>query len=314
MSLKTLSSNTYTSKTEPADKKRSKFEIFGKNPLYLTIPASLMLHAGLYAIGFRPPDFPAPKPSPTFDITMVIPQDAEAPDDADFMANANQAGSGSKAEKSRLKSQFAANEENLDVGADEVTADKSVAEIIPKPEPEILTTKGKTNKSVDKLPEEKPQEVPVIETVDNAEQTQAIAKLIAEMSSQEEAFAKRPRIHFVDSLSAKGSVEAEYIHNWSKKLERIGNINFPKKALDLSLSGTLILNTTLDRAGRIQEIQISVSSGSKVLDNAALKIVKLAAPYEPLPKKIREKYDRLNITRTMVFHKAKGQKAKFSSN
>ena len=314
MSFKTSSKNKKSADNFSAREGSSKFEIFGKNPLYLTIPTSLLLHAGLYAMGFRPPDFPTPPPSPTFDITMVVPQDAETPDDADFIANANQAGSGSKAEKSRLKSQFAADEENLDVGADEVTAEKSVAEIIPKPEPEILTTKGKTNKSVDKLPEEQPQEAPVVETVDNTEQTTAIAKLMAEMSTQEEAFAKRPRIHFVDSLSAKGSVEAEYIYNWSKKLERIGNINFPKKALDLSLSGTLILNTTLDRAGRIQEIQISVSSGSKVLDNAALKIVKLAAPYEPLPKKIREKYDRLNITRTMVFHKAKGQKAKFSSN
>lgn len=300
--------------TESTEQKSSKIKIFGKDPLYATIPISLMLHAGLYAIGFRPPDFPTAPPSPTFDITIVVPQNADAPDDADFIANANQMGSGSKSEKSRLKSQFAADEENLNIGADEVTSEKSVAEVVPKLEPEILTTKGKTNKFVDKLPEQKPEEAPVVNTVDNSEQTQAIAKLMAEMSSQEEAFAKRPRIHFVDSLSAKGSVEAEYIHNWSKKLERIGNINFPKKALDLSLSGTLILNTTLDRAGRIKEIQISVSSGSKVLDDAAVKIVKLAAPYEPLPKKIRAKYDRLNITRTIVFHKAENEEGKFSSN
>ena len=292
----------------------SKFKIFGKDPLYITIPASLVLHAGLYAMGFRPPEFPSAPPSPTFDITMVTPQNVQAPNDADFIANANQQGSGSKADKSRLKSQFAALEENLDIGADEVTAEKTVAKVIPKPEPEILTTKGKTNKSVKKLPEEKPQEEPVIQAAENTEQTRAIAKLMAEMSEQEEAFAKRPRIHFVDSLSAKGTVEAEYIYNWSKKLERIGNINFPQKALDLSLSGTLILNTTLDRAGRIKEIQISVSSGSKILDGAAIKIVKLAAPYEPLPKKIRQKYDRLNITRTIVFHKSDGQKGKFSSN
>jgi len=197
---------------------------------------------------------------------------------------------------------------------DMVTAEKSVAEVIPKPEPQILTMKGKTNKKVNKLPEEQPQEEPVRTVVDNSEQTEAIAKLMAEMSQQEERFAKRPRIHFIDPLSAKGTVEAEYIYTWSKKLERIGNINFPQKALDLSLSGTLILNTTLDRAGRVVEIQISVSSGSKILDDAAIKIVKLAAPYEPLPKKIRAKYDRLNITRTIVFHKAQGEKAVFSSN
>lgn len=292
----------------------SSIKILGKDPLVFTIPISLLIHVGLYAMGFKPPEFPDAPKSPTFDVTMVMPQDAPEPENADFVANSNQQGSGSEDEKSRLKSPNAAMEENLEMGEDMVTAEKSVAEVIPKPEPQILTTKGKTNKKVNKLPEEQPQEEPVRTVVDNSEQTEAIAKLMAEMSQQEERFAKRPRIHFIDSLSAKGTVEAEYIYTWSKKLERIGNINFPQKALDLSLSGTLILNTTLDRAGRVVEIQISVSSGSKILDDAAIKIVKLAAPYEPLPKKIRAKYDRLNITRTIVFHKAQGEKAVFSSN
>jgi len=265
-------------------------------------------------MGFRPPDFPASPPSPTFDVTMVMPQNVDAPDKADFVANSNQQGSGSEDEKSRLKSPLASLEQNMESGDELVTSEKQVAEVTPKPEPEILTTKGKTDKFIEKLPEEQPQVEPVTTVVDNSEQTQAIAKLMAEMSQQEERFAKRPRIHFIDSLSAKGTVEAEYIYSWSKKLERIGNINFPQKALDLSLSGTLILNTTLDRAGRVVEIQISVSSGSKILDDAAVKIVKLAAPYEPLPKKIRAKYDRLNITRTIVFHKNKGSKATFTSN
>lgn len=292
----------------------SSIKILGKDPLVFTIPISLLIHVGLYAMGFKPPEFPDAPKSPTFDVTMVMPQDAPEPENADFVANSSQQGSGSEDEKSRLKSPNAAMEENLEMGEDMVTAEKSVAEVIPKPEPQILTTKGKTNKKVNKLPEEQPQEEPVRTVVDNSEQTEAIAKLMAEMSQQEERFAKRPRIHFIDSLSAKGTVEAEYIYTWSKKLERIGNINFPQKALDLSLSGTLILNTTLDRAGRVVEIQISVSSGSKILDDAAIKIVKLAAPYEPLPKKIRAKYDRLNITRTIVFHKAQGEKAVFSSN
>jgi protein TonB len=292
----------------------SSIRIFGKDPLYITIPVSLMLHLGLYAMGIRPPDFPESPPSPTFDVTMVMPQNVKAPDKADFAANSNQQGSGSEDKKSRLKSPFASLEQNLESGNELVTSEKSVAEVTPKPEPEILTTKGKTDKFIEKLPEEQPQEKPVTTIVDNSEQSQAISKLMAEMSQQEERFAKRPRIHFIDSLSAKGSVEAEYIYTWSKKIERIGNINFPQKALDLSLSGTLILNATLDRAGRVVQIQISVSSGSKVLDDAAVRIVKLAAPYEPLPKKIREKYDRLNITRTIIFHKKKGSKATFTSN
>ncbi|HIH98195.1 MAG TPA: TonB family protein [Thermoplasmata archaeon] len=285
-----------------------------KSPLYFTIPASLLLHAGLYSMGIRPPDFPEAPRAPTFDVTMVIPQNVEAPEKADFIANANQVGSGSEDKKSRIKSQFASNQQNFNTGEDLVDAEKSVAEITPKPEPQILTTKGKTDKFVDKLPEEKPQEDPVTTVVNNSEKTEAIAQLMAEMSKQEEQFARRPRIHFVDSLSAKGSEAAEYIYKWSKKLERIGNINFPQKALDLSLSGTLILNATIDRAGRLVEIQIAVSSGSKILDDAAIKIVKLAAPYDPLSKGIRKKYDQLNITRTLVFHKSEGEEAVFSSN
>lgn len=293
----------------------SSIKIFGHDPLLFTIPVSLVVHAGLYAMGFRIPELPEQPDSPTFDITIVMPQNVEAPDEADYIANSNQQGSGSLDKKSRLKSPLVSFDPNQTNGSELVTSEKSVAEVIIKPEPEILTTKGLTDKSVEKLPEEdQPQEEPDIVAVDISEQTEAIAKLMAETSLQEERIAKRPRIHFIDSLSAKGTVEAEYIYNWSKKLERIGNINFPQKALDLSLSGKLILNATLDRAGRVVEIQISVTSGSKVLDGAALRIVKLAAPYEPLPKKIREKYDRLNITRTIVFHKAEGSKGTFSSN
>ncbi len=288
-------------------------KIFGHDPLVVALPVSLLLHAGLFAMNFRPPTPPKAPKSPTFDVTMVVPQSVKAPDKADFFANSNQVGSGSQDKKSRLKSPFAAEEQNNENGDELFTSEKTVKQVTPKPNPQILTTKGKTRKQVEKRPEEQPQEEPLTRVVDNSEKTEAIRKLMAEMSQEEERFAKRPRIHFIDSLSAKGSVEAEYILKWSKKLERIGNINFPQKALDLSLSGTLILNTTLDRAGRVVEIEISTSSGSKILDNAALKIVKLASPYQPLPKKLREKYDRLNITRTIVFHKGAGNDGKFYS-
>lgn len=291
----------------------SPLKVFGRNPLLFTIPLSLVLHAGLYAMGFRLPDIPDAPKSPTLDITIVSKSNAAAPKDADFIANSNQEGSGSKEEKSKLSTPNAANETNDTDGDELLDSEKTTKKVVEKLEPELLTTKGKTNKVINKKPKEdqKPEEETI--TVDNSQETEAIAKLMAEMTQQEEKFAKRPRIRFVDSLSARGTVEAEYILSWSKKMERIGNINFPQKALDLSLSGTLILNATLDRAGRAVAIEISVSSGSKILDDAALNIVKLAGPYEPLPREIREKYDRLNITRTIIFHKEKGKKGNFQS-
>ena len=291
----------------------SPLKIFGRNPLIFTIPISLALHAGLYAMGFNLPDIPDAPKSPILDITIVNKSDVEAPKDADFIANSNQEGSGSSEKKSKISTPNAAKETNDTNGDELLDSERTTKKVVEKLEPELLTTKGKTDKVINKKPKEdqKPEEETV--TVDNSQETEAIAKLMAEMTQQEERFAKRPRIRFVDSLSARGSVEAEYIINWSKKMERIGNINFPQKALDLSLSGTLILNATLDRAGQTVAIEISVSSGSKVLDDAAINIVKLAGPYEPLPREIREKYDRLNITRTIIFHKEKGKKGNFQS-
>ncbi len=284
--------------------------INASTPFALTIPASLAIHAFVIAgVGFGFPDANAVRHAPLLDITIVNTQTDELIKKADFIANANQQGSGSKEEKSRLTSPFASQNPNNENGDELIKSEESTPDVVPKLKPQVLTTKGKTNKRVEKLPEKEEVIDPKKRDKDLSEQADIIAKLMAEMSQQEERYAKRPRIHFLDSLSAKSAVEAEYIHNWSKKLERIGNINFPQQAIQLSLSGTLIVNATLDRAGRVVEMQISRSSGSKVLDAAALRIIKLAAPYEPLPKKIREKYDRLNITRTIVFHK----KGDFSS-
>ena len=291
----------------------SPMKIFGYNPLVITVPISLMLHAGLYALGFRLPEFHSAPKATVLDIRLVNPSNDKAPKHADFIANSNQQGSGETKDKSKISSPNASREVNDQNGDELLSSERTVKKVVEKLDPELLTTKGKTNKLINKKPKEEQKPEEKTQVVDNSEEAEEIAKLMAEMSEQEERYAKRPRIRFIDSLSAKGSVEAEYIINWSKKMERIGNINFPQKALDLSLSGTLILNVTLDRAGRAVAIDISTSSGSKILDEAAIKIVKLASPYEPLPKEIRAKYDRLNITRVIIFHNKQGEKAKFYS-
>ena len=292
----------------------STIKIFGRDPITFTLPLSLVAHAAFgFGITFGLPDSPPAIKSPTFDVTMVRSQKSKAPKKADFIANSNQLGSGTQKDKKRFKSPFASDETNLELGTELYTSEKTVKENSQIPEPQILTTKGKTQKTIAKRPDEKPQEEQSTVVKDNSDQTLAISKLMAELSQQEERYAKRPRIRFLDSLNTRSTVEAEYILKWSKKLERIGNINFPEKAIALSLSGTLILNATIDRMGRVVEIEISTSSGSKILDTAAINIVKLAAPYDPLPKKVREKYDRLNITRTIVFHNNSKDGSKFYS-
>ena len=274
----------------------------------MPLAASVSTHAlVVFATGFMMPEPNPVRKGTLLDITIVNTSSDIAPKKADFIAQANQEGSGTLAEKKRITSRMASENPNLTDGDQTFASEESAPEITPKPKPQVLTTKGKTRKVIDKQIVEEEILDPVIKNAELSEKSEEIRMLMAETSEQEQRYAKRPRIHFVDSISAKSSVEARYINNWAKKLERIGNINFPNEAIRLSLSGTLILNATLDRAGRVVEMQIDVSSGSPILDKAALRIVKLAAPYEPLPAGIRKKYDRLNITRSMVFHKENGR-------
>ncbi len=287
---------------------------FSMNPISITLPIATVVHIiAIVAIGFGLPDPTPTQNAPLLDITLVNTHSDKAPDKADFIAQANQKGSGTVDKKSRPSSPLASmNPNNMD-GESPIKSLESTPDIAPKPDPKILTTKGKTNKFVNKLPEQDDIEDPKPVDKEVSDHSDEIAQLMAEMSKEEEHYAKRPRIHFIDSISAKSAVEAEYIDAWAKKLERIGNINFPEAAIRLNLSGILILNATLDRAGRVVEIAINSSSGSKILDDAAIRIVKLASPYEPLPKEIREKYDRLNITRSIIFHKEDGRSAIFNT-
>ncbi|HFC93141.1 MAG TPA: energy transducer TonB [Leucothrix mucor] len=288
--------------------------ITNTNPFTITLPAAVIVHVAVIAgVGFGLPDAPKMQQAPLLDITLVNTHADKAPDKADFIAQANQKGSGTLNKKSRLSSPLASMNPNDLLGDSPIKSFESTPDVAPKPDPQLLTTKGKTNERINKLPEKEDIKDPKPVDKEMSDATDEIAQLMAEMSKDEQHYANRPRIHFIDSISAKSAVEAKYIDAWAKKLERIGNINFPKEALRLSLSGTLILNTTLDRAGRVVEIGIDSSSGSRILDKAALRIVKLASPYEPLPREIRAKYDQLNITRSIIFHREGGGEITFST-
>ncbi len=127
-----------------------------------------------------------------------------------------------------------------------------------------------------------------------------IASLSAEIRRKMEAKAQRPRRKFI-SASTKEFKYAAYMEAWRAKVERVGNLNYPDDARKNNLSGSLILDVALNADGSINEITIRRPSGSKVLDDAAIRIVKLSAPFSPFPQQIRDETDILHITRTWQF-------------
>lgn len=268
-----------------------------------TFPVAVLLHVVMiFGTGFVISLSPNINIAPILDITLVQMHSDETPDKVDFIAQANQQASGSSDEKARPRSPLASQDDNLMDGESPIQSQESAPNEAPVLHPQLLTTKADTFKHIEKKPETPEQYEPKPISEEVVDPTEEIAQLLAEMDEEEVRYAKRPRINFVDAVSAKSAVEAAYIDSWVHKIERVGNTNFPKEAIQRNLSGKLILNASLDHKGNVVDVKVDVSSGYKLLDHAALRIVKLASPYPPLPKAIREKWDQLNITRTWVFH------------
>ncbi len=130
----------------------------------------------------------------------------------------------------------------------------------------------------------------------------AIANLSAEIQEKLESRAKRPRRKYV-SATTKEYRYAAYMEAWRAKVERIGNINYPEEARRRGIHGAVMLDVALNRDGSVAAISVRRSSGVTVLDDAAIRSVQLAAPYDPLPPEIRNEVDVLHVTRTWKFGK-----------
>jgi len=128
----------------------------------------------------------------------------------------------------------------------------------------------------------------------------AMASLNAELQQKLELRARRPRRKFI-SANTKEFRFAAYMEAWRAKVERVGNINYPDEARQLDLSGSLLLDVALNPDGSVREITVRRSSGKKVLDDAAVRIVELASPFAPFPDDFLREIDILHVTRTWKF-------------
>lgn len=127
-----------------------------------------------------------------------------------------------------------------------------------------------------------------------------IASLSAEIQRKLEERAKRPRRKFI-SASTKEYKYAAYMEAWRAKVERVGNLNYPDAARRNKLSGNLILDVALNADGTVNQINVRRTSGSRVLDDAAIRIVELSSPFAPFPDNIKAETDIMHITRTWQF-------------
>lgn len=262
---------------------------------------ALVLAAALHALvifGFGFQSQPAVQNSSALEVTLARHPSSETPEDARHIASVNQRGSGSQ-------------EQTRDVTTDRL-AELESAELrdtqapVPPPQqlrehqraPPVVTASTDTGDRARKQDREtQPGNAEL--NAPAPEVVREIASLRARLDEQKRAYSEMPRVLRLTTVSAAASEEAQYLHQWIRRVEEIGNLNYPEEARRQGIFGHLSLAVTLDRDGVVKHIEVLRSSGHRVLDQAAMRIVRLASPFPPVPANIRE--DQIEIIRTWRF-------------
>jgi periplasmic protein TonB len=271
----------------------------GDNKIGATFIFSLLVHGLLlFGIGIG---YVATRPAlPTLDVTLVNVANNEAPDKADFLAQAANKGGGDSDKAARPSQPFS----GLLPTPTEGTAAQPVEATTPSPQQatdrRMLTTTGNARFSVNSDTAKDARDTPDSATATEANIEQQEAQLAAEVSKERQAYAKRPHKKYI-SANTTPYVYAAYMNGWVHRIERVGNLNYPEQAREQQLHGDVILTVGLNRDGSVNSIDVTQSSGYPVIDKAAIAIVRLCAPFPALPPNNKEKVDILYITRTWQF-------------
>lgn len=273
----------------------------------LTAFGSVLAHLVLVlGISFAAPDIISPPdPLPTMEITLVNTRSDTEPEEAEYLAQASQEGGGDTEELSIAKSPLPLQptvSESQQVPIARIVSEKH--EPVAKPQTPVLTQEQDTALNISMV-EKRPRsdvEQPLTKhgLVQSNEAAKERARLSAEISQFWVDYHKRPRHKYL-SARTKEYKYAIYMEAWRIKVETVGNLNYPEQAKKEKISGQLILDVELRPDGNIHAINVIRPSGFKILDDAAIRIVQLSAPFDPFPESIREEVDILHITRTWRF-------------
>jgi protein TonB len=269
--------------------------------LGFTLFLAAVLHAALIlGLGFTLAE--PSQISKTLEITLSTFKSEEKPKEADFLAQDNQQGSGTLDHKAAPKTTEQA-----------LFQDSEVRRVTPPATPQQPAARQEAPKAAVATRAPQQQKTPVkreeskatpptrtAPVFDSAQLSSEIASLEAELAQEVQQYAKRPKIHRLNAASTMRDKGAWYKDEWRKKVERIGNLNYPDEARRAGIYGSLRLLVSINRDGTLYEVQVLESSGQRLLDQAALRIVRLAAPFAPFTGDLAD-VDRLEIIRTWRF-------------
>tara|TARA_R110001606_G_scaffold346892_2_gene495877 strand:+ start:19673 stop:20647 length:975 start_codon:yes stop_codon:yes gene_type:complete len=311
--------------------------------LIFTSVFSVIIHlAIILGVSFDATSPPKNAPLISLDITLAKQQSHTPPEQADYLAQVNNEGGGETDEKSPEPSpeapipvaEKAASSAPAEISptpepeimpvVEPTPIVAEVPEIKPEP-PKPVSAKPKPPAKqakivTQKIAKRKVEQVEIADIVEPAAVTPTLSaseimfqarneidSLQQQLDNDAKALSKRPKKRRI-SASTKEYAAAAYMKSWEMKVERIGNMNYPQEAKRAGLNGNLMLSVDINPDGSVPPngIVISRSSGYKVLDDAAVKIVRLGAPYAAIPENVLKSNDMLTIIRTWKFETNSG--------
>ncbi len=270
-----------------------------KQTLFSSMASSLVLHVcALFAIGFALPNMgKLSNYMPPLQVVLVNSKSTLRPVKADALAQNNLDGGGNTTAKRRVKSPLPSLNDDK-----KLTPEQSAQQVRQlEQEAKRLLVQIKSQHSVPQEKNTKEQDTKAkISGQDMMSRALEIARLEAEIDKATDAYQKLPKRKFIGARTQEYRY-ARYIEDWRIKVERIGNLNYPEAARNKNIHGSLQLTVSIRADGSLESVEVSRSSGQRILDAAAQRIVRLSSPFSPLPPDIRKETDILSITRTWTF-------------
>lgn len=268
--------------------------------LQVALLLSLLVHALVVAcVGVRPPSKLDATSTPLM-VDIVNARTEAAPKAPDILAQANLDGGGNTDADRRVKSPLPVMKRPDPLP--DVSVRRERAEPRRQEPQSVLTQAHEPAPPVAMAQPKPPSEVRPEPTIPSAADilnaSREMLQLEAQVSRSMEAYQKRPRRTFIGAR-AKEFRFARYIEDWRSKIERVGELNYPSAAR--GVYGNMLVSVEIRADGSLENVEISRSSGKQVLDDAAVRIVRLAAPFAPFPPDIARDTDILSITRTWSF-------------
>ena len=272
------------------------------NPFKSVIVVAMMFSVALHAFALFGVKLVLPAPKKTSDsmqplhVVLVNSKSASRPLKADALAQANLDGGGNTEEDRQAKTMLP------NIGDDEkITPEEETRQVAHlEEETKRMQTRLKSDYKLAQPQLKKQADTASTSGDDLVQRSLEIARLEAQINKNNDYYQKMPRRKFIGARTQEYRF-AQYIEDWRVKVERIGNLNYPEQARREQVYGKLQLSVSIRADGSIENVEVSRSSGYRILDAAAMRIVKLASPYSPLPPDITRDTDILTITRTWSF-------------